>query len=619
MRKLNKRLGRSRSGVSDIIGNLLILAITVTLFSSIMFYVASMPEPAQATFTDLEPSLSNVLDDDSIYINVTHKGGQTLNNWTTGIYIIVNGVLDHELHVYDGGLTGNWKTGDVWSYKLQLTGDLTSLYMMIIDKDTNSIVWQTDLLGGVSGIQLPPIIGERYTDPSPGMANRTLTVFVRVLDPNNDDIIDVHLDLSTLGLTSNLKMVKGSGTLWSVDMPTKALFNWDNRKIIIYATDDTGKSSSALMTLDVFPEYEGGDGGGGDGEFPNFERNNLQGFAIFEREDWEANKFDATNTNVFVRDTEDAVMVMISKIVVNTVGKNQVLVMNPNTKQAIPEVSSPAVIMNYYMFTAGYYVYNCTIDTSTLAGNYSISATITDSKSSPDTFIFNSWIYVLSGETSTSDFPTFMTYKDSAFSIPWTNFSVSDQLRNKIYVEVQTEKNGIYLIGSGNVEIRDFVWATQLKRSPATTSDTTTLNTWNGPVSNIWQISSSHGIYRFVINLANCTTGAEWVPMDNAYILRFDVFKTSGETFLLTKVIHIDAPITKYDIVAGLPNAGGGSWATQSSLFYYENDNSWLPPYIMETTSDRKAMNPDILVLKGGDVNGDGKGGTSLPLLVMAW
>lgn len=208
MKKFNKRNGRSRSGVSDIIGNLLILAITVTLFSSIMFYVANMPEPAQATFTDLEPSPSNVLDDSTIWVNVTHKGGQTLKGWSTGIYIFVNGTLIPELSVSDGGVGEDWKTGEVWRYKVNFTNELTGLSIMIVAKDTNSIVWQTDLLGGVTNIQLAPIIGTRFTSPSPGLENRSLVLFVQVMDPNDDNITAVTADMTTLGL--GIKTIRSS-------------------------------------------------------------------------------------------------------------------------------------------------------------------------------------------------------------------------------------------------------------------------------------------------------------------------------------------------------------------------------------------------------------------------
>ena len=50
-----KRKCWSRYGVSDIIGNLLILAITVTLFTGVLFFVTSLPGPSEKVYTDFSP------------------------------------------------------------------------------------------------------------------------------------------------------------------------------------------------------------------------------------------------------------------------------------------------------------------------------------------------------------------------------------------------------------------------------------------------------------------------------------------------------------------------------------------------------------------------------------
>ncbi len=613
MKKFNKRLGRSRSGVSDIIGNLLILAITVTLFSSIMFYVANMPEPAEATFTDLEPSLSNTLDDDSIWVNVTHKGGQTLKNWTTGIYLFVNGTFDHELHVNDGGLTNNWKTGDVWRYNLQLTGDLTSLSIMIVDKDTNSIVWQADLLGGVSGIELAPIIGMRYTSPSPGMANETLTVFVRVMDPNDDNITDVHLDLSVLGLTDNLTMDEESNGLWSVDMPIKALFNWDNRRITIFATDETGRTSSAIMALDVLPEYGGGGGGGGSGWPPgNLDYSGLQGFAIFEWQDWEDNRFDAIPQYSFDWGVEDAVIVVASKYVVNADADNIVRVLNQTTKVVQSAVSNPNNEFQEYDYITGYYVYNCTIDTSKLpmkSDYYLLEAALRDTWVPSNQFTMNSRIFVSYPTGTVAGYPKFLTFKDSGFTTPSIDFTTYDSSSNKIYVEIQNIYGIAWVPNSGDVEIRDFFWNPQIKGSPSFVSGATSAVSWTGSISNLWQVTTSPappGVYRFVINLGNATSGWPWIGGDNAYILRFDMFKAGPETYLLNKLVNIDAPMNKLDIVAGGPPAGSARFQEQASLYYYANDNSWEAEQL-EVSSDKHSYSPTVYLVKAGDINGDSK------------
>ena len=90
MVRFQKQLRKCRRAVSDIIGNLLILAITVTLFSSIMFYVATIPSPEEQTYAEIDYELSE-LEDNSRWIYLTHKGGQSLDNQSTNIYLFKYG------------------------------------------------------------------------------------------------------------------------------------------------------------------------------------------------------------------------------------------------------------------------------------------------------------------------------------------------------------------------------------------------------------------------------------------------------------------------------------------------------------------------------------------------
>ncbi|HNU35923.1 MAG TPA: type IV pilin N-terminal domain-containing protein, partial [Methanomassiliicoccales archaeon] len=90
MVRFKKQLRRCRRAVSDIIGNLLILAITVTLFSSIMFYVATIPSPEEQTYAEITYDLGEVVSS-SRWIYLTHKGGQELINGSTNIYIFKYG------------------------------------------------------------------------------------------------------------------------------------------------------------------------------------------------------------------------------------------------------------------------------------------------------------------------------------------------------------------------------------------------------------------------------------------------------------------------------------------------------------------------------------------------
>ena len=508
----------------------------------------------------------------------------------------------------------NGKLGEVWSYKQGFTTTLTTLSMLVVDKDTNSIVWQSDLLGGATNIPLPPIIAERYTSPSPGRENETLTIFVRVIDPNDDEIIDVHLNLINIGLTANLTMVENSGNIWSITMPGKALFSWDNRMITIHAKDENGMSSSAIMALDITPQSGGGGGGGNPGWPPgNLDYSGLQGFAIFEWQDWEDNRFDATPTTIFNWGEEDAVIVIASKYVVNTNNENIIKVLNQTTKVVQAAVSTPNNEFQQYDFISGYYIYNCTIDTSKLtkASNYYLlEASIKDSWLPSNSFTMNARIFVAYPSGTIVGYPKILTFSNSGFSVPEEDFTTFNPTNNMIYVEVQNIYGSPWTPSSGDVEIRDFFWNAQIKRTPAYVAGASSATAWNGPVSNLWQVTAlpaPPGVYRFVINLGNATSGWPWIAGDNAYILKFDMFKAGPETYLLNKLVHIEAPKNILDIVAGGPPVGGARFQAQSSLFYYANDNSWEGEQL-EESNDKHGYNPTVYLTRAGDINGDSRG-----------
>src|SRR5205823_12475458 len=86
------------SGVSEVVGTILILAMTVVLFSSIILWVGSIPTPTTQTRVDLRPSMIPVYDGsgNEIGVNITilHRGVERLNPGPTLIYVQSQRVAD---------------------------------------------------------------------------------------------------------------------------------------------------------------------------------------------------------------------------------------------------------------------------------------------------------------------------------------------------------------------------------------------------------------------------------------------------------------------------------------------------------------------------------------------
>ena len=88
MGNFNRKKHKDKQGVSDLIGNILILGITVTLFTGIMMYVVSMPQPNGDSFADFSNAVQfNQASSSKSIINITHMGGQALTDQNTIIYL----------------------------------------------------------------------------------------------------------------------------------------------------------------------------------------------------------------------------------------------------------------------------------------------------------------------------------------------------------------------------------------------------------------------------------------------------------------------------------------------------------------------------------------------------
>src|SRR4030042_6384726 len=85
--ELRKRKDWNSNAVSEIIGNILILMITVVLFSSIMAFVNQMPVPELQTKADFAAGISFTESGTAAKLTVTHIGGAALLPRTVAVLL----------------------------------------------------------------------------------------------------------------------------------------------------------------------------------------------------------------------------------------------------------------------------------------------------------------------------------------------------------------------------------------------------------------------------------------------------------------------------------------------------------------------------------------------------
>ncbi len=214
-----------RGGVSEVIGTILTLSITVVLFSSIISMVNQFPAPGDNVYTDFTATIEPINDwTDGAFIHITNTGGEQMTGLWTVIAVTVDdytcilntqGTLDGITYGLGPGVYGhkgndngdeNWDTGERWTLFRNETqiGHASDISVMVLDQERNALVWNADIQGesNVFG----PIISEIRVDSDlrslrsdPIQFGRNFYIFARVYDPDGDlDAASVIADLTSI-------------------------------------------------------------------------------------------------------------------------------------------------------------------------------------------------------------------------------------------------------------------------------------------------------------------------------------------------------------------------------------------------------------------------------------
>lgn len=253
-----KKVWMDEEGVSEILGDVLILGMTIVLFAGVFLFVYTFPTPDEDIYAEFQSSLS--ISAEGGLINVTHTGGETLRGYDTKIYLQKNATEEVRILNTQGedednpfyGIEGdeNWSPGEIWSYFFSGISSEDNLAITIIDIYSNRMVMKSNLL--YNGFNAPPIIMERGYYPKPAINNSNVTIFVKVFDPNGDDDIEaVYFNASSLN--------QDLGMMELLDEDGDSIFECEtlisngkgNYEVTIHAKDEKGKIDFGRLPLSV--------------------------------------------------------------------------------------------------------------------------------------------------------------------------------------------------------------------------------------------------------------------------------------------------------------------------------------------------------------------------------
>ncbi|MFO7618833.1 MAG: CARDB domain-containing protein [Thermoplasmata archaeon] len=268
MSNLKRRIVWDRGGVSEVIGTILTLSITVVLFSSIILMVNQFPAPGDNVYTDFTATIEPWNNwTTGAYIHITNTGGLVMTDEWALIVITIDsetysldtkGEMDELKYGlgpevpghrgYDNG-DANWDTGERWTFPRNAT-DIkqdSAVSAIILDKGKNALVWSAKIQG--AGNRFGPIISNIRADSDldsirldPIQFGRTFYIFADIYDPDGDlDYASVSVDLSSITLSPTIAMYHmGNGVFRSDSLmaPNAGTVPIGYHIAIVHAFDD---------------------------------------------------------------------------------------------------------------------------------------------------------------------------------------------------------------------------------------------------------------------------------------------------------------------------------------------------------------------------------------------
>lgn len=584
-----KRKCWSRYGVSDIIGNLLILAITVTLFTGVLFFVTSLPGPSEKVYTDFSPSLKLLGNSgNDAYINITHKGGEPLYKYRTHIYLFVDEVPQTR-SITDGNIVGDsWPTGMTWSYMLSGVLPTTKLSVMIVDTVANTVVYSAPLQGGNQAATTLPIIADRGLTPSPAYDGRPVRFYAQISDPYGKlDNTSVFVNASSIGLSPVLQLTYNSSLNLYVSEYVTAKLAWDRSNVLVCASDTAGRRVTQMMVLEVYAGT--GSGTGPYANYPDFFTNGTYppdasggeaGSSLGITFYYIKRTSDGTITRNFTN-SEGVTIEIWSDTLNNVAGQNSFYLYHPLLGvNPIAPSTDTAFRIGETFSTFRQFLFNFTAPGASY--RYPFQIIVKDNQG--NTFNVADYINV-----NGADYPQLETYVANGNNlVRTTSFNHTDDLYLIIRTkDVDKYTDTVYISG---IEVDDYTGSYVIMKAPTAVPAMGQDPAYSAPLSSLYKTNgltisrygenTNNGVYTLRITLKDANQGW-WLPKTNSYTLKITTFfdrgtgGTMGETYsMLSCQFTVTAPLTTMDVAAAI-GSGSFTWSSSGATWQY-NAIAWF-------------------------------------------
>ncbi len=626
-------------------GTILILLMTVVLFSTIIIWVTGLPSPQSSGRLDMQAKFTPIYNSGAWYggiISITHRGGASLYDYQVRLYLTINGNIEvlklrgtnfDGISVHPYGIDGppppdnDWNIGETWTYINNSIPQNPKISIIIADITRSAVLWQQDIIG-FPGSQ-PPIFLEKWTDSNPSTPSRdpvqpgnTFTIYAKVTDPDGDLKTNGVYAAFTFGGLGTLQMFPdinadaqaGYGVFYrAITVP--AASSWDGGIVVLNATDQGGLQTQSRFVLSVVNLgttniFNNNTPQTGPLNLTKF--NDLQRYDIFNKTQWDKFTWSATPTRTF-KQGETVVVVVASKYLVNldlsnqfilydtTSGTQQAMVYGGGSVGTNTHPSSNAAF-TFHSVQAGYniFIYEFSTKSSDYGfgggqispGQYPVTFNLQTANIPPpkNRFSANDQITVCDNNGKCPLYPQLLTYKDPATTQPAGLFSFTQTMYVKVVVK---DTDASFSIGS--VQVQDYVGDTQILAAPGAS-----------PVSAA-QINSTTS-YTFSVDLSKPNLD-NWLFGNNSYNFNVLGVRDANENYnLLATQVRILGPRWNLDAALGTLAQLHQNFGTTTYGTFYPSEAAFTPiplDTIAAAPGTKAPLNP-ITAIAFGDMDANG-------------
>jgi hypothetical protein len=263
----NRQRRRASRAVSDVVGTILLLALTVTLFASVFFFITTFPRPPAQPASQFSAKLA--YSGTSItFLSVTHLAGPTLGS-NTQFYLFSSAkpnAFSGIVYTLANGLNGStsWSLGQVWNLNITSKGLTSPDNVSVSIVSMNQLLFRQTLPGNNPNIP-PEFVATSVTPTNPAVG-AAFTIAVQITDDDlNANSVFVNISqLPGVSGTGLHKMTLNAGSgFWSYSVGSGTTTSSGTFYVFVNATDKavpTPFKNSVAISVTI---GGGGSSGGG--------------------------------------------------------------------------------------------------------------------------------------------------------------------------------------------------------------------------------------------------------------------------------------------------------------------------------------------------------------------